>query len=285
MPVNNKALHLLKHPYPVSTSAKEIISSSLIVAVLGYFFLAIYQPFGTIYLPAKYKYLLLAPYAVMYPAILALANFWLRGRGLKWNLNNEIVKILATLVLGTVCNYIYNITFINHVPFSIGHLFSMLFYTSTLAMPILLIYLLVRYVYLQKPVVTEIVVPPVQTTPSIPKKTINIQPDGGTGTLQINEEDFLFAESQGNYCNVVYLDNATAVKALLRMPIKTLYEQVESTSVIRCHRSYIINTARVTLAKGNAQGYKLSVDSCNVTVPVSRSFIPAIQKALNLATE
>jgi hypothetical protein len=284
MLTNHKAFRILNRPYPISTSGKEIVASSFIVAILSYFFLAIYQPFGTIYLSARYKYLLLAPYSIMFPAILTLANFLLIKRAVNWSISKEIAKILVTLVLGTACNYVYNITVINHIPVSISHMLWMFFYTATLALPILLIYLLIRYVYLTHISTTEIIVQPPAQEISIAKR-ITIQAETGTDTLQMNEDDFLFAESQGNYCNVVYLDGGAPARQLMRISLKNLQEQIDSAQIIRCHRSYIINTAKIISAKGNAQGYKLSVSGFDATVPVSRSFIPMVQNILNQVTE
>ncbi len=51
--------------YPESRSGKEIILTSSLVGILFYILLIVYQPFGTSQFEHTFKYLLLAPYAII----------------------------------------------------------------------------------------------------------------------------------------------------------------------------------------------------------------------------
>jgi hypothetical protein len=88
-------------------------------------------------------------------------------------------------------------------------------------------------------------------------------------TLLINEADIAYVRAQQNYCEVVGKDR----RHLLRIRLKSLVGQLSDTSIIRCHRSYLVNLNRIRKIHGNAQGYQLRLFGSNETVPVSRSYL------------
>ena len=65
-------------------------------------------------------------------------------------------------------------------------------------------------------------------------------------------------------------------KLLIRISLSNILKQVETHSIKKCHRSYIINLEKVKDLKGNAQGYKLILPEIDSEIPVSRSFISSI---------
>ncbi len=105
-----------------------------------------------------------------------------------------------------------------------------------------------------------------------------------TGTSQqedltIAEPDFLFAEASDNYSAIHYLKNGVSQKALYRVTIKNLEAQAaDSTSVFRCHKSYLVNLNKVDHISGNAQGYTLHLLQNKFEVPVSRSLNSRIKQ-------
>jgi hypothetical protein len=263
---------LLHMNYPVSGSWKEILVSSFFVAATAYLFLIVFQPFGAYTYVHEYKNLMMLPYAVITFIVYAASNFLIMGRERAWNLKMELLKNLYVLLACSVFNYVYNIYFINHVPFSIMHFFSMIFYTTSVASPITLTYILGRYLYFGRQ--WDV---PQHERPATAGRLLTITPETGTDALTLREEDFLFAESDGNYTTVHYLDGTSPGRQLLRLSLKNLEAQVGDGAIIRCHRSYIVNTGRVSKMKGNAQGYKLFVQSGAGFVPVSRNYINKIK--------
>lgn len=260
--------------YPISHSTKEILGSSLFIAITGYLFLVIFQPFGAYTYQHRYKYLLLVPYALIAFVTYSVVTIWLKKHYTKWSLYNEASKIFYILVICSVLNYIYNIYFINLVPFSITHLLSMFFYTFSIAVPVSMIYVLGRYIYLSN---FQLVSKEPTIAPSLGKK-FSIQPDAGAGAIKFDEDSFLYAESDGNYSTIYYLNKGNTQKQLLRLSLKNLEKQLESSNIFRCHRSYIINMSKVTKMKGNAQGYKLCLEKTDVIIPVSRTYIAALKQ-------
>ena len=263
---------LLRMDYPVSGSWKEILASSFFVAATAYLFIIVFQPFGAYTYVHEYKNLMMLPYAVFAFIVYVAANFIIMERKGRWSLKKELLKNACVLLACSVPNYVYNIYFINHVSFSITHFFSMIFYTTAVASPITLSYMLGRYLYLG----TQWDIPQ-QEHKGAPGRLLTITPDAGADALSLREEDFLFAESDGNYTTIHYLDGNFPGRQLLRLSLKNLETQVGAGTIMRCHRSYMVNTQRVSKMKGNAQGYKLFVENGTDFVPVSRNYVSKVK--------
>ena len=48
-------------------------------------------------------------------------------------------------------------------------------------------------------------------------------------------------------------------------------------NIFQCHRSFVINVNNITSAKGNSNGYQLTLGTCTNTIPVSRSYVPQLK--------
>uniref|UniRef100_UPI0025CE7D5A LytTR family DNA-binding domain-containing protein n=1 Tax=uncultured Flavobacterium sp. TaxID=165435 RepID=UPI0025CE7D5A len=203
-------------------------------------------------------------------------NLFIMNRAF-WDLRQEIMKNIYVLLVCSTLNYIYNINFINDVSFSMSHLLSMCFYTIAIALPVTLIYVLGRYLYLLKQWET-----PANEQSEPTGNMLAIRPDFGPDMLDLSEEDFLFAESDGNYTTVHYIKGDSAVSQLLRLSLKSLEQQVANNSIMRCHRSYIVNMGRVAKVKGNAQGYRLFIENASNFVPVSRNYISKVKDKVGI---
>lgn len=94
-------------------------------------------------------------------------------------------------------------------------------------------------------------------------------------SLAIRAEDFLCAESVGNYVKVIYrsaTDGKTLTK-IIRTSIKRVEEAVASCPfIIRCHRAFLVNLQKVKEICGNLQGCLLRLDGLKLRIPVSRAY-------------
>ncbi len=89
--------------------------------------------------------------------------------------------------------------------------------------------------------------------------------------LQINLVNLLFIEAQENYSRVVWSDNDRVIERLLRVTLKNIEDQIVDGNIVRCHRSYIINTRVKFEIHGNSNGYRLKSRLFQDTIPISRS--------------
>jgi len=91
----------------------------------------------------------------------------------------------------------------------------------------------------------------------------------------LNTDHFIYAKSEGNYVTFYIREGHAVQKKLKRISISDLETQLSGIpSVIRTHRSYLINLRHIHRISGNAQGYKLELNGVDEAVAVSRKMIP-----------
>ena len=98
----------------------------------------------------------------------------------------------------------------------------------------------------------------------------------------INLRNLVYVEAQENYSKIVWTDNKTIREKLLRVTLKLIEAQVVDHVIVRCHRSYIINTHVGFTVLGNSNGYQLKSDLIEHTIPISRSIGKEIVQKLKV---
>ena len=89
--------------------------------------------------------------------------------------------------------------------------------------------------------------------------------------LEIDLNKLLFIEAQENYSRIVWLEKDGVREKILRATLKHMEDQIGNDQILRCHRSYIINTGVNFTILGNSNGYRLASDLVKDVIPVSRS--------------
>jgi DNA-binding LytR/AlgR family response regulator len=88
--------------------------------------------------------------------------------------------------------------------------------------------------------------------------------------LEINLNNLLYIEAQENYSRVVWIDKDRLMERLLRVTLKNVEKQIVDSKIVRCHRSFIINTKATFTILGNSNGYRLKSKFLKHTIPISR---------------
>jgi TolB-like protein len=96
----------------------------------------------------------------------------------------------------------------------------------------------------------------------------------------INLANLVYVEAQENYSKIVWKDDDRVEEKLLRVTLKKIEDQITDEILVRCHRSYIINTEVNFTILGNSNGYYLESDLVKHTIPVSRSLGKKIVRKL-----
>jgi len=109
--------------------------------------------------------------------------------------------------------------------------------------------------------------------------TYQILTDSKNETFSFSENDFIYAIADGNYTDISYLDENTLKKVTYRVTLSSLETQLkEASSLVRCHRSYMVNLKKVKNISGNAQGLRLELINQSEIIPVSRKYIPIVKQ-------
>ena len=102
---------------------------------------------------------------------------------------------------------------------------------------------------------------------------INLYDYNGTLKLTIHSDSLYYMESQDNYIKVHYKYQDKIHSYMLRCRTKTLEENLVETSMVRCHRSYMVNVMQINHIKKSAQGRFVVLNDTNIDpIPVSRSY-------------
>lgn len=266
----------LNYSHPTLKTNRDIGYSALIVSITVYFFLAVFQPFGTYTFHHSYKYLLLLPYTVIAFIFFFSADFLILKLFDNWNLKKEIYKNLIVLFACSIANYFYLISMVDPSPFSMTNYLFMVLFTFLLGVPICTLNVFAKYSFIKNSDVQGIENQEnLKTEDHIPS-SLHIYPDSGE-QISIPKRDFYYAKSEGNYSLLYYLKNGKVQQKLVRLSLKRLEKQVGSETIFRCHRSYILNSTRILSGEGNSQGYKMSLKNITDKIPVSRSYVRKVK--------
>lgn len=101
--------------------------------------------------------------------------------------------------------------------------------------------------------------------------------------LAINYDQLLYVKSSGNYLDIYYLKGETTSKELVRASLKELEAKITDSSIVRIHRSYMVNKHRISSFKKIKKGYKLVVQHAPEEIlPVSLGYKAKFEEALEL---
>lgn len=112
---------------------------------------------------------------------------------------------------------------------------------------------------------------------SSPPKKHNIR-DDDISIFTISLNDVLYIEALQNYIKIGHkASDGTFAERTERSTLKSILDQIGGSSVVRCHRSFLVNKEAIVNTSGNAQGLQLTLKGCDKVIPVSRSYVPAFR--------
>ncbi len=98
---------------------------------------------------------------------------------------------------------------------------------------------------------------------------ITLFDNSGALKLSVKASNLFYVESDDNYVKVWYSDAAGELKMyMLRCRLKTIEESFSGTSLIRCHRKYVVNMDKVKVLRKESDGYYLDLDDESIP-PIS----------------
>ncbi|WP_170837022.1 LytR/AlgR family response regulator transcription factor [Aquimarina amphilecti] len=89
----------------------------------------------------------------------------------------------------------------------------------------------------------------------------------------------IYVKSEDNYVNIYYEEDQEIKKKVMRNTLSSVFGQLES--MIRVHRSYIINPSYISSLEGNAQNGKVRLDNIEEVIPVSKTYFDEVKSHTN----
>ncbi|WP_299209338.1 LytTR family DNA-binding domain-containing protein [uncultured Dokdonia sp.] len=273
----------LNSPYPLLQKAKYKWLFALLSGLFVFVFLIVFQPFGAAQSIA-YKYVFLAGFGVSVFLGVAATYFILPKlfrdffRPEKWTIAKEILLQFCCILIISAFNSLHNYNWWRDIDLYQNFIIFLKITTSIGIFPIIgLIFfkertLSKRNIERAQLLSNRLPIAAVEETITVQIQEENVK----ASPIVMQLSDFVYAQSEGNYVTIFYLEDSTLSRKLIRLSLKQLEIQLENHSQIkRCHRSYLINTKHIMAIDGNARSLTIQLDKVATLIPVSRSFSKA----------
>lgn len=285
-------LKILRQPYPFHE--KSLLRIFLQCVGEGTFialFLILFQPFGILEWHDPNKNWYLAGYGVVTMLGGMLLRFGIFKTATKyhneasWNVGKEISSIMLLMLIITVGNCVYSLV-IFEIEQSFKNFLGMLLAVMVIGIFPATFGVMLNYIYQLKKYNQNIVVQHTQVPENeivARNNVIKLIAENEKDSIEILSENLFYIESSDNYSTVFFEKSGTPPEAklqkeLLRSSLTRLESQISVENIVRCHRSYIVNLDRVMKVTGNAQGYKLHLETSEFLVPVARKYSEIIER-------
>ena len=103
---------------------------------------------------------------------------------------------------------------------------------------------------------------------------ITLFDNSGDLKLCVSASNLFYIESDDNYIKVWYSDSKGDLKRyMLRCRLKTVEESFRGSSLVRCHRKYIVNMDKVKVLRKEKEGYELDLDNDTIPqIPITKTY-------------
>lgn len=279
-----------KQPFPKLKSRwKLIILISLFVTI----FLILFQPFGIHFMQNRNKLLILSGYGlvtffVLLINLIVIENLFPKSFSEeRWTIGKEFLWLMWIIFCIGLGNAFYTYSIItDYFRFNLMYFVQFQIVTLTVGLIPASILIITKQKYLlQKNLKSadELNKDLKRGQSGIsPKSLIRIYADNEKNYIEFNPNDFYFVESSGNYIEIYIMQDNEIVRETLRSTLKRALSFLKNIpGIIQCHRAFIVNSTKITNAKGNSQGLRLQLKNCEKEVPVSRNYVDFIRTALD----
>lgn len=271
-------LREIHRPCPQNYIIKNPLKGSVLLGIILFVFLVIYQPLGAhpgLYFgyQATMAIYILFSVAALSGMIIFLKSLKYFSDSKKWTLSKELISIFLSLLSMGVAAYLAGFimedpshrlnwrTFFDSVTsaFLIG-IIPFLFFTS----------MNIRYWFYEEQTLN--IEPAAQGSSNENENPVNITSQLKKEELSFLPSEFIYAESEGNYVNFYLRKNNQIQRKVIRSSISSVEQQLSGIPFIfRTHRAFIVNLKEVRSSKGNTLGYRLKLSGVDEEIPVSRN--------------
>lgn len=262
------------------TDKSNIVRHILFTAGFALLFINLYSPFGveTLFNVSRLKFLFYSSgvilTGVLVVAISRIIMYQFVKRGLRLKIYQYLIWVAAEIASMAMFYTFYELVILDDKrPFADVFRNSVLNTSLTLLLPYSVLWLYFSWRDKQCRLLELAEMP----DPSAQKMMIALRDEKGTLRLSLKRSDILYLQGSDNYVTVWYYSGNRLSKYLLRNTLKKMEDELMPESIIRCHRSYLVNMERVKLIRREKEGLLLELDTGpSVTVPVSRTYMSQV---------
>lgn len=280
--------------YPMDISWKQAFITAFLSGLFVALFLNVFQPFGLSAAEWDHKTRDLASYGIPSFVVVLMVNAILLviGTGTQWMVWQVCLFFVTIVILITGANALWGAWLFDECC-NWSSVSTMLIQTVAIGFfPIVgtVAYQRMRLVHRHEGVAEDLnsrisldaethdkgTIEPVASGVAVIPDVIRLSGENRGESLDVRLGLFYFVEASANYVEVVWRSQeGKLIRTMLRAPLKAIEAQMVdwNPTVVRCHRSFLVNRSKVSRAEGNALGLTLSLDEPGLSVPVSRTFV------------
>ena len=282
-----KFLERLKEPFPDRKDAKKELLNLLGVGIFVSLFLYLVRPFGIEKTSNEVLFVCLGFGGV---TILFGLLYDLLGRYVlrlqtdvpAWTLGKWILNAMGLILWIAIGNYLFISLLAGEHIAEWPAFFQVILSTLLVGIfPIVFSGLMIQMKAIRTHLaISQQIHPPHQQEVSDTSRTLSLSL-GQHPPLEVRISDLRFIEAMQNYVSVYYWSDNLLKKEIYRSTLSSLEAELAESPIMRCHRSYLVNTEAIENVSGNAQGLKLRLtDVPDQEIPVSRSYISQLKAVL-----
>lgn len=277
--MSNKLHKWLQNKYPQNFIIKKPYLGAIIVALFSFIFALLYHPLnihsakGLSYETTIALYCLTVTIPlVLFLKLLKKTRYFAEEDD--WTFFKELSSIAIILFAIGVCNYF--MAFIIEEPSDRWNLPTFLDSCKSASMVVIIPFIfftIINYQYLlhSRTMNRNHILEYDKLVNKDIEQKINISSNLKKDDLSFYPNDFLYAESDGNYVIFYLRENKKTKKRIIRNSISNIEKQLsDQPLILRTHRAFIVNAKKVTKKQGNTSGYRLTLQGADEPIPVSR---------------
>jgi hypothetical protein len=284
-------LDFLNKPYPFDHDLKTNIRGISGISLGMFLFILFFQPVELEGFDFNNRLLIIAGYGAITLIILAAARLlipWIFPKSItlgNWYLKQEIILNATIWILNSTA-YAFYTRYVAHVSISMYLMFKIVILSIA---PVIALIIINERKFLRKylMLITE------QKSQNITSgnaridhssEEVEFYSESRSEKFRLKIGNLILIQSADNYIEIMYKENDGIQKTLVRNTLKNIEEQLRKyNSIIRCHRTFIVNINHVSKFIGNYQGYRLKLTDIDTEVPVSRQYLLKVKEALNIS--
>jgi len=205
-----------------------------------------------------------------------------------WRIWHDGCTVLGLILFIAICNFIL-FSFIIHYPFTIKIFLMFLYWTMLIGIIITTLSIGIEYNRSLKDRLETMLsnTAEEQKDISITIHDTNVRgrsnsgrllPQGRKNDLTIPINSLLYIEAQKNNVSVCFLKDGKPTNLEIHTTLTAVIDELKAyENIFQCHRSFVVNVNNITAAKGNSNGYQLTLGPCTNSIPVSRSYVPKLK--------
>ena len=280
-------ISFLTRTYPFKQSP-HWLRDSIVYGVVIWAILFVLQPFGfSMYRGSKF--LVAALFGLVTSGCYAVYGLsvvrTLHARVKPWRIWHQAFTVLGLILFIAVCNFIL-FSFIFNYPITLRFFLAFLYWTMIIGIIITTLAIVIDYNRNLRDRMEELLSNTTEEQKDISVTISDHNVRGNDLTIPIN--DLLYVEAQKNNVSVCFVKDGKPHATEIHTTLTAVAEELKDyENIFQCHRSFIVNVNNITSARGNSNGYQLTLgkatvrrdsgNTCPAIIPVSRSYVPRLK--------